>query len=109
MTWERLTFTEYDRKVPISEGHYLLGTLRHLKHVVVIVQTKALNSSLLPHGVILKPFASKMCDTIVGISEGFHVFQSPCIEFEYLRSYYLFLAIYYLDLKTSQVRIKHPL
>ena len=46
-----------------------------------------------------------MRDAIVGISEGLHVLQSPCIEFEYLRAYYLFLAIYNLDLKTSQVRI----
>ena len=105
MTCERLTFTEYDGEVPISEGHRLLGTLRHLKYVVVIVQTEALNSPLLPHVVILKSFASKMRGAIVGVSEGLHVLQSPCIEFEYLRAYYLFLAIYYLDLKTSQVRI----
>ena len=105
MTWEKLTFTENDGEVPISERHHLLGTLRHLKNVVVIVQTKALYSSPLPHGVILKPFASKVCDAIVGVSEGFHVLQSPCIEFEYLCPYYLFLAIYNLDLKTSQVRI----
>ena len=105
MTWERLTFTEYDGEVSISEGHYLLGTLWHLKYIVVIVQTEVLNSPLLPHGVILKPFASKVCDAIIGVSEGFHVLQTPSIEFEYLRPYYLLLAIYYLDLKTSQVRI----
>jgi hypothetical protein len=46
-----------------------------------------------------------MRDTIVGISERFHVLESPSIEFEYLRAYYLFLAIYYLDFKTSQVGI----
>ena len=105
MTCERLTFTEYDGEVPISEGHRLLGTLRHLKYVVVIVQSETLDRPLLTHGVILKPFASKMCDTIVCISERFHILQSPSIEFEYLRAYYLFLAIYYLNLKTSQLGI----
>lgn len=105
MTWERLTFTEYDGEVPVSERHRLLGALRQLKYIVVIVQSETLDRPLLTHGVILKPFASKMCDAIVSISERLHVLKSHSIEFEYLCAYYLLLAIYYLDLKTSQVGI----
>ena len=91
--------------MPVSERHRLLGALWQLKYIVVIVQSETLHRPLFPHGVILKSFASKMCDAIVCISEGLHVFQSPSIEFEYLRAYYLFLAIYYLNLKTSQLGI----
>lgn len=46
-----------------------------------------------------------MCDAIISVSKGFNIIQSPRIEFEYLRAYYLFLTINNLDLKTSQIRI----